>query len=163
HKPQVVFHAAAHKHVPVIEANPIEGVRNNVFGTETVATMAGRHGAEAFVLVSTDKAVNPSSLMGATKRIAECLIQSLPFSTRYAAVRFGNVLGSQGSVVPLLKEQIANGGPVTVTHPDMRRYFMTIPEAVELVIQASAMGGGDQVFMLDMGEQVKIVDLARDL
>jgi FlaA1/EpsC-like NDP-sugar epimerase len=162
-QPQVVYHAAAHKHVPVIEANPVEGVRNNVFGTETLATLAGRHGAETFVLISTDKAVNPSSVMGASKRMAERLIQTLPFETRYTAVRFGNVLGSQGSVVPLLKEQIAAGGPITVTHPEMRRYFMTIPEAVQLVIQASALGGEDQVFMLDMGEPVKIVDLASDL
>ncbi len=162
-KPQVVYHAAAHKHVPVIESNPIEGLRNNVFGTQAVATLAGRHQAETFVLISTDKAVNPSSVMGASKRIAERLIQSLPFATRYTAVRFGNVLGSQGSVVPLLKEQIAAGGPVTVTHPEMRRYFMTIPEAVELVIQASALGGKDNVFMLDMGDSVKIVDLANDL
>ena len=161
--PQVVFHAAAHKHVPMIEANPVEGLRNNVFGTELVATMAGRHDAEAFVLISTDKAVNPSSVMGASKRIAEQLIQTLPFTTRYTAVRFGNVLGSQGSVVPILKEQIAAGGPITVTHPDMRRYFMTIPEAVELVIQAGAMGQGDEIFMLDMGEPVKILDLANDL
>jgi FlaA1/EpsC-like NDP-sugar epimerase len=161
--PQVVYHAAAHKHVPMIEANPVEGVRNNVFGTRTIATLAGRHGSEAFVLISTDKAVNPTSVMGASKRIAELLIQHLPFSTRYTAVRFGNVLGSQGSVVPVLKEQIANGGPLTITHPDMRRYFMTIPEAVELVIQASSMGKANEVFMLDMGEPVKIVDLARDL
>lgn len=162
-KPQVVFHAAAHKHVPMLESNPVEGIRNNVFGTMTVATLAGRHNAEAFVLISTDKAVNPSSVMGTSKRIAEMLIRILPFETRYTAVRFGNVLGSQGSVVPLLKEQIAAGGPVTITHPEMRRYFMTIPEAVELVIQASAMGQGDEVFMLDMGEPVRIVDLADDL
>jgi FlaA1/EpsC-like NDP-sugar epimerase len=162
-QPQVVYHAAAHKHVPMIEANPVEGVRNNVFGTQAIATIAGRHGAEAFVLISTDKAVNPTSVMGASKRISELLIQTLPFSTRYTAVRFGNVLGSQGSVVPLLKEQIAAGGPLTITHPDMRRYFMTIPEAVELVIQASSMGKENEVFMLDMGEPVKIIDLARDL
>jgi FlaA1/EpsC-like NDP-sugar epimerase len=164
HKPQVVFHAAAHKHVPMLESNPIEGLRNNVFGTETVATIAGRHGAESFVLISTDKAVKPASVMGASKRIAELLVRTLPFTaTRYTAVRFGNVLGSQGSVVPVLKEQIAAGGPVTVTHPDMKRYFMTIPEAVELVIQASAMGSGDEIFMLDMGEPVRILDLANDL
>jgi FlaA1/EpsC-like NDP-sugar epimerase len=162
-RPNVVFHAAAHKHVPLIEANPAEGMRNNVFGTECVATAAGRHGAEAFVMISTDKAVNPTSMMGASKRVAELVLQSLPFDTRYTAVRFGNVLGSQGSVVPLLKEQIAAGGPVTITHPDMRRYFMTIPEAVELVLQAGAMGKGDQILILDMGEPVKIVDLARDL
>jgi FlaA1/EpsC-like NDP-sugar epimerase len=162
-RPHVVFHAAAHKHVPMLESNPVEGLRNNVFGTEIVARCAGRHGAEAFVLISTDKAVNPSSVMGASKRMAELLVRTLPFDTRYTAVRFGNVLGSQGSVVPLLKEQIAAGGPVTITHPDMSRYFMTIPEAVELVIQASTMGRGDEVFMLDMGEPVKIVDLATDL
>jgi len=161
--PQVVFHAAAHKHVPVLEANPVEGVRNNLFGTETVAKLAGRFGTEAFVLISTDKAVNPSSVMGATKRTAELLVRCLPGPTRYTSVRFGNVLGSQGSVVPVLKEQIAVGGPVTITHPEMRRYFMTIPEAVQLVIQASAMGKANEVFMLDMGELVKIVDLARDL
>jgi FlaA1/EpsC-like NDP-sugar epimerase len=162
-KPQVVFHAAAHKHVPMLESNPVEGMRNNVLGTEAVATLAGRHDVEAFVLISTDKAVNPSSVMGASKRIAEQIVRTLPFETRYTAVRFGNVLGSQGSVVPLLKEQIAAGGPVTITHPDMLRYFMTIPEAVELVIQAGAMGQGDEVFVLDMGEPVKILDLAHDL
>ena len=162
-QPQVVFHAAAHKHVPMLEANPIEGARNNVFGTEMVARLAGDNGAEAFVLISTDKAVNPSSVMGATKRMAELLVRTLPYDTRFTAVRFGNVLGSQGSVVPILKEQIAAGGPVTVTHPDMARYFMTIPEAVELVIQASAMGRGDEVFMLDMGQPVRILDLANDL
>ncbi len=161
--PQVIFHAAAHKHVPVLEANPVEGVRNNLFGTESVARLAGQFSAEAFVLISTDKAVNPSSVMGATKRAAELWIRGRPGPTRYTSVRFGNVLGSQGSVVPVLKEQIAAGGPVTITHPEMRRYFMTIPEAVQLVIQASAMGKANEVFMLDMGEPVKIVDLARDL
>jgi FlaA1/EpsC-like NDP-sugar epimerase len=162
-RPDVVFHAAAHKHVGVLESNLIEGLRNNVFGTHSVATLAGRHGCNAFVLISTDKAVNPSSVMGTSKRIAELLIQTMPFETRYTTVRFGNVLGSQGSVVPLLKEQIAAGGPVTITHPDMRRFFMTIPEAVELVIQAGAMGRHNEVFMLDMGEPVKVVDLAEDL
>jgi FlaA1/EpsC-like NDP-sugar epimerase len=163
YRPQVVFHAAAHKHVGVLEGNLIEGIRNNVLGTHTVSTLAGRHGSEAFVLISTDKAVNPSSVMGTTKRIAELLIETMPFATRYTAVRFGNVLGSQGSVVPLLKEQIARGGPVTITHPEMRRFFMTIPEAVELVIQAGSMGKENEIFMLDMGEPVKIVDLAEDL
>ena len=162
-KPQVIYHAAAHKHVPLVEANVVEGVRNNVFGTFTVANLASRHHAEAFVLISTDKAVNPTSVMGATKRISELLLQTFTTSTRYTTVRFGNVLGSQGSVVPLLKQQIAAGGPVTITHPDMRRYFMTIPEAVQLVIQSSAMGKGEEIFILDMGEPVRIVDLANDL
>lgn len=163
HTPDVIFHAAAHKHVGMLESNPLEGVRNNVFGTEIVAAAAGRHGASAFVLVSTDKAVNPTSVMGATKRVAELLIQTLPFETRYTAVRFGNVLGSQGSVVPILKEQIAAGGPVTITHPEMRRFFMTIPEAVQLVIQAGAMGKENEILMLDMGEPVRITDLTNDL
>ena len=164
HRPQVVFHAAAHKHVPVVEHNPLEGLRNNVFGSETVARAAGQFGAEAFVLISTDKAVRPRSVMGASKRIAEMVVQSMPFEeTRYTAVRFGNVLGSAGSVVPILKEQIRKGGPVTVTHPEMRRFFMTIPEAVELVLQAGAVAARDQVLLLDMGEPVRILDLARDL
>jgi len=165
HKPQVIFHAAAHKHVPLMEQNPTEAIKNNVFGTRTMAEAASRHQAERFVLVSTDKAVNPTSVMGATKRIAELLIQGMngPNTTKFMAVRFGNVLGSRGSVVPRFKEQIARGGPVTVTHPEMTRYFMTIPEAVSLIIQAGSMGQGGEVFVLDMGAPVKIMDLAKDL
>jgi FlaA1/EpsC-like NDP-sugar epimerase len=162
-RPDIVFHAAAHKHVPLMEQFPGEAVRNNVFGTHIVAGAALMSGATQFVLLSTDKAVHPSSIMGATKRIAELVIQSMNGlgPTRFSAVRFGNVLGSNGSVVPLFADQIRKGGPVTVTHPNIRRYFMTIPEAVQLVLQAGMMGTGGEVFVLDMGEQIFIVDLAR--
>lgn len=164
HRPDVVFHAAAHKHVPMMELNPVEGIKNNVFGTHLMARLSGDAGVRAFVLISTDKAVRPSSMMGASKRLAELAIQGEQRryrDTRFVAVRFGNVLGSAGSVIPLFKEQIAAGGPVTVTHPDMERYFMTIPEASRLVVEAGAMGTGGEIFVLDMGEPIRIVDLAR--
>lgn len=165
-QPAVVLHAAAHKHVPLMEQNPVEAIKNNVFGTELIARLAGESGAQAFVLISTDKAVNPTSVMGASKRTAEIVVQSLRQQfpkTRYMAVRFGNVLGSAGSVVPIFREQICKSEPITVTHPDMTRYFMTIPEAAQLVLQAGAIGAGGEIFILDMGEPVRIVQLAEDL
>jgi FlaA1/EpsC-like NDP-sugar epimerase len=164
YRPQVVLHAAAHKHVPMMETNPIEAIKNNVLATHLLGELAGEFDVEAFVLISTDKAVRPSSVMGASKRFAELVVQDLDrrYETRYVAVRFGNVIGSAGSVIPIFREQIRKGGPVTVTHPDMVRYFMTIPEASQLVLQAGAMGEGGEIFILDMGEPVRILDLAKD-
>ncbi len=166
YRPELVFHAAAHKHVPLMETSPAEAVKNNVFGTYNVATAADAFGAQAFVLISTDKAVNPTSIMGTTKRVCEMIIQMMDrrsTGTRYVAVRFGNVLGSNGSVIPLFREQIAHGGPVTVTHREMVRYFMTIPEAVSLVMQAGVYAKGGEIFILDMGSPVKIDTLARNM
>lgn len=163
--PHVIFHAAAHKHVPLMEANPTEAIKNNVLATKLIGELAGEFGVKDFVLISTDKAVNPTSIMGASKRIAEIVLQSLNqvYSTNFMAVRFGNVLGSTGSVIPIFREQIRLGKPITVTHRDMTRYFMTIPEASQLVLQAGALGTGGEIFILDMGEPIKILDLAEDM
>ncbi|MAG93508.1 MAG: polysaccharide biosynthesis protein [Planctomycetaceae bacterium] len=165
-RPQVIFHAAAHKHVPMMQSNPGEAVKNNILGTRVIGRLAGECRVDAFVLISTDKAVNPSSIMGGSKRIAELVVQNLDRqfeNTRFLAVRFGNVMGSNGSVIPIFQKQIERGGPVTVTHPEMTRYFMTIPEAAQLVLEAGAIGAGGDLMILDMGEPVKILDLAKDM
>jgi FlaA1/EpsC-like NDP-sugar epimerase len=165
HRPSVVFHAAAHKHVPLMESSPEEAITNNVLGTRNLARVATEFGVRRFVMISTDKAVNATSVMGVSKRIAERVIQAESYrsETEFATVRFGNVLGSRGSVIPTMRRQLAKGGPVTVTHPDMKRYFMTIPEAVQLVIQAGALGGNGRIYILDMGKPVRIMDLAQNL
>ena len=171
HRPDVVFHAAAYKHVPLMEDNPFQAICTNVLGTKNVADLAVEYQAKKFVMVSTDKAVNPSNVMGASKRIAEKYVQSLHYknkfsneeSTKFITTRFGNVLGSNGSVVPLFKKQIENGGPITITHPEIIRYFMTIPEACQLVLEAGGMGKGGEIYIFDMGKPVKIIDLARKM
>jgi FlaA1/EpsC-like NDP-sugar epimerase len=164
-KPQIIFHAAAYKHVPMMENNPSESILTNVLGTKIIADLADKYKSETFVLVSTDKAVNPTSIMGASKRIGEIYVQSLnkKSTTKYITTRFGNVLGSSGSVIPRFRQQIENGGPITITHPDITRYFMTIPEACQLVLEAGAMGKGGEIFIFDMGKSVKIIDLAKKM